>query len=150
MTGCSDDSILALDLTDPFSAENGQKIAGALNELSEFFHWRAVVGGWWHDKNGNSRLPGTPHERNTPETLMLIVSEAAEAMEGYRKSKMDEHLPHRTSFEVELGDVLIRTLDLAGAFRLGVGGAVFEKAYYNSVRADHKPEARAAEGGKKF
>ncbi|XUM19805.1 hypothetical protein ACRAVF_19255 [Bradyrhizobium oligotrophicum S58] len=38
---------------------------------------------------------------------MLIVSEIAEAMEGERKSLMDDHLPHRKMVEVELADTLI-------------------------------------------
>jgi hypothetical protein len=39
-------------------------------------------------------------------------------------------------------------LDLAGKLDLDVGGALVEKFIYNTMRADHKPEARAAIGGK--
>jgi NTP pyrophosphatase (non-canonical NTP hydrolase) len=52
--------------------------------------------------------------------------------------------------EVELADLMIRALDLAGAMDLDLGGAVAEKLLYNQSRADHKPENRALEGGKKF
>jgi hypothetical protein len=52
--------------------------------------------------------------------------------------------------EVELADALIRICDLAGAMDLDLGGAVAEKLLYNQSRADHKPENRALEGGKKF
>jgi hypothetical protein len=31
-----------------------------------------------------------------------------------------------------------------------IPGAIAEKLAYNSVRKDHKPENRAAEGGKKY
>jgi hypothetical protein len=31
-----------------------------------------------------------------------------------------------------------------------LAGAIMEKLAYNQQRADHKPEARAAEGGKSF
>jgi len=49
-----------------------------------------------------------------------------------------------------LADVVIRVFDLAGAMGLDLGGAVAEKLTYNSTRADHRPENRALEGGKRF
>ncbi|MDL2342525.1 MAG: hypothetical protein QFB87_05630 [Patescibacteria group bacterium] len=82
--------------------------------------------------------------------LCLIHSEISEAMEGDRKNKMDDHLPHRPAREVELADALIRICDLGGAYNLDLGGAVIEKMEYNAKRADHKPESRAAEGGKAY
>lgn len=81
--------------------------------------------------------------------MMLIVTEVAEAKEGHRKSKMDDHLPHRQSVEVELADALIRIADLAGALGLDLGGATVEKLAYNANRPDHKIENRKAENGKK-
>ena len=71
-------------------------------------------------------------------------------MEGARKNRMDDHLPHRKALEVELADAMIRILDLAGAYQLDLGGALVEKLVYNTQRADHKREARAADDGKKF
>jgi NTP pyrophosphatase (non-canonical NTP hydrolase) len=96
--------------------------------------------GWWNDVN-----PGT-----VPTKLCLIHSEISEAMEGYRKDLMDDKLPHRKAIEVELADAVIRIGDLAGYLGLDVGGALDEKMAYNAVREDHKPEVRAAAGGKKF
>ena len=87
---------------------------------------------------------------NVPEKLMLVVSEVAEAMEGYRKNLMDDKLPHRKMAEVELADTLIRIFDYAGGFGYDVGGAMVDKLAYNAQRADHKPENRAGENGKKF
>jgi len=84
------------------------------------------------------------------EKLCLIHSEVSEAMEGYRKGLMDDHLPHRPMIEVELADAVIRIADLAGALGLDLGGAIAEKLQYNQARADHKPENRAKEGGKAF
>ena len=96
----------------------------------------------------------------TPETLAnpmcfsqklcLIHSEISEAMEGDRKSLMDDHLPHRPMREVELADALIRIFDLAGAFGIDVAGALVEKLEYNAQRADHKLENRAKVGGKAY
>ncbi len=89
-------------------------------------------------------------QRNKGELLMLIVSEIAEAMEGVRKDSMDDKLPHRKMEEVELADALIRIFDYAGAHGLDIDGAYQEKRAYNKQRADHKPENRAKEGGKRF
>ena len=52
--------------------------------------------------------------------------------------------------EVELVDAMIRILDLAGAYQLDLGCALVEKLVYNTQRADHKRDARAADDGKKF
>jgi len=82
--------------------------------------------------------------------LMLIVSEASEAMEGERKGLMDTHLPNRPMVEVELADLVIRACDYAGRWGYDLGGAIVEKLEYNKSRLDHKPENREKVGGKKF
>lgn len=93
---------------------------------------------------------GEPIERNVGELLALVHSEVSEALEGHRKGLMDDKLPHRSMFEVELADTIIRIFDIAGGFGLDLGGAYVEKMAYNAQRADHKREARLAEGGKKY
>jgi len=109
-----------------------------LNGLRDICHGRAVAAGW-HD---------TPREDGT--LIALIHSEVSEAMEGLRKGLPDDHLPHRPMAEVELADVIIRVMDLAGLKGYDIAGAVEEKLAYNLQRADHKRENRAKEGGKKF
>lgn len=99
---------------------------------------------WWHDKNGN-RL-----ERNKGELLCLIHSEISEAMEGERKSLMDDKLPHRPMAEVEMADALIRILDYCAGFGYDIEGAYREKRAFNQQREDHKHEARDREHGKKW
>jgi NTP pyrophosphatase (non-canonical NTP hydrolase) len=81
---------------------------------------------------------------------MLIVSEVSEAMEGHRKNLPDDKLAHRPMVEVELADAVIRIFDLAGAKGYDIAGALVEKLQFNAKRADHKPENRAAEGGKAY
>lgn len=94
----------------------------------------------WH--SGKTREDGT--------FIALMHSELSEALEGVRKDKMDDHLPHRPSVEVELADCIIRIFDFAAFKGLDLAGAYVEKSLYNLQREDHKPENRAAEGGKKF
>ncbi len=114
-----------------------------LNNYSRICHEASKS--WWHDLTTGVKL-----DRNIGELLMLCVSELAEAMEGHRKGLQDDKLPHRTMFEVELADCLIRIFDLAGATGLDLQGAFEEKIVYNASRADHKPENRKLPGGKKY
>lgn len=121
---------------------------------------------WWRDLHTNE-----PITRNVGELLMLTVSELAEAaedspqynmaimeivksiskaMEGHRKTKMDDKLPERPMLEVELADAMIRIMDLAGGLNLDLAGAWRDKMEYNAVRLDHTHEARKAEGGKAY
>lgn len=131
-----------------------ENAAASLNLLSAIIHERNVQAGWWTDvRTGESLLGKDEHgrdRRNVPEMLCLIHSEVSEAMEGYRKKLPDDKLPHRSMFEVELADVLIRIFDLAGGHELDLAGAVIEKLAYNAQREDHKLETRQRGEGKQF
>lgn len=116
--------------------------------LVEQAHGASLAAGWWHDLDTGEHLANRPHI--VGEKLCLIHSEVSEAMEGYRRGLMDDKLPNRLMVEVELADAVIRIADLAGALGLDLGGAIAEKMAYNQRRADHKPENRMKEGGKKF
>lgn len=100
---------------------------------------------WWIDLE-----TGEPIDRNVGELLMLVTSELAEALEGHRKNLMDDKLPHRKMFEVEIVDAFIRLFDIAGGMHLDIGAAFEEKMSYNATRHDHSVEGRKAEGGKKY
>lgn len=90
---------------------------GSMTALSGLIHQSNVDAGWWTDKDTGETLLGRDDRgrfrRNNGELMMLVVSEAAEASEGV--SRMDDKLPHRRMFEVELADTAIRLLDLGGA-----------------------------------
>lgn len=74
-------------------------------------------------------------KRNQPEMFMLMVSELAEALEGYRKANPpDEHVPSFTSIEIELADCIIRIMDYAHGFGYDVSGAVIAKHNFNISR----------------
>lgn len=123
-------------------------LANAAQQLVDACHGAAKEAGWWI--NQTTGEPTINNPMCFSQKLMLIVSELAEAMEGDRKSLMDDKLPHRPMREVELADALIRIFDTAGAYGMDIGGAIAEKMAFNAQRPDHKPENRAAAGGKSY
>lgn len=122
-------------------------ISKAASILQRACHSAALQAGWWHRPDGSDT-------RDNPmcfsQKLCLIHSEVSEAMEGDRKGLKDDKLPHLDMREVELADAVIRIFDLAGAYGMRLGDAIAQKMAYNAQRADHKPEARAAAGGKAY
>lgn len=134
-------------------------LVAAGETLVQAAHSASYESGWWHGAASPGNVVDFRAEVRARtrfgialanEKIALIHSEVSEALEGFRKDKADEHLPHRKSVEVELADAVIRIADLAGAMQLDLGGAIAEKMAYNASRADHKPEGRAAAGGKAF
>ena len=129
------------------------QVAGQI--LQHACHSAAVKAGWWnHSAYGDLTTIARGRELLSvaliAQKLCLIHSEVSEAMEGHRKDLMDDKLPHRKMCEVELADAVIRACDLAGAMGFDLGAAIAEKMTYNAQRPDHKPEARAAAGGKAY
>jgi NTP pyrophosphatase (non-canonical NTP hydrolase) len=114
-----------------------------VNNLVLRAHMDAKIAGWWDGVD--------IHDVHVvPAKLCLIHSEISEAMEGHRKSAMDDHLKERSMLEVELADAVIRIADLAGCLKLDLGGAIIDKMEYNQNRADHKRANREKANGKKF
>ena len=114
------------------------------SEIQHYMHQQSREAGWWEDMTEENRVYFNATK------LGLIMSEAAEAFEAYRRGKKDEHLPHRDALEVELTDVVIRTLDLAEAMGYDILSCMKEKDAYNKTRQDFKVARTGAEGSKKF
>lgn len=118
-------------------------VSTSINIIATEIH--AANSSWWKDP-----VTGQPIRRNRGEMIALIHSELSEALEADRKNLMDDKLPHRDGLEVELADAMIRIFDMAGGLGLDLGGAMAEKLAFNKYRADHKPENRLKDGGKKY
>ena len=74
---------------------------------------------------------------NTPEKIMLVVTELAEFVESYRKGDeiiMDEHCPEFMNTEIELADAVIRIFDIAKYHNFQIGKAIVAKMKYNETR----------------
>jgi NTP pyrophosphatase (non-canonical NTP hydrolase) len=131
-----------------------QSIELSAADLQYYSHGLAVACGWWTDVKTGADLRGLDADgltgRNVGELIALVHSELSEALEAFRKNKMDDHLPDRRGIEVELGDAVIRIFDLAGGLRLDLGGAIAEKLEFNKHRQDHTLAHRAGDDGKKF
>ena len=92
-----------------------------INNLSkEVFTWAKSVG-WWDDMD---RCPF--------QTLQLVSTEIAEATEGERKNLMDDKLPHRPMGEVELADVVVRIVDMAGRYGWTYDNDIYPDFYYGT------------------
>lgn len=120
------------------------EIQSAIRLMQKVCFRNSYDAGWWHNEDGSLK------DRNLPEMLFLLISEVVECGEGVRKDLMDDKLPHRKMEEVELADLLARLFDYAEGRHLDISGALMEKLQFNANRADHKPENRYAERGKKF
>lgn len=132
-------------------------MALGLQMLVELCHTNSYNAGWWHVK-----LPdGTVIDmKNSPDhpfypyfvatKMMLTVSETSEGMEGFRRGLQDDKLPQFTMEQTEAVDELIRIFDKVGARGYDIIEPFFAKTAYNTVRPDHKIEARMGVGGKKF
>ena len=98
-----------------------------IEELIAKAHSNAVAHGWWDE------------EREAGTTLMLIVSELAEALEELRNGENMQAIRFGPDgkpegFTVELADAIIRIGDLCGGYNLPLARAITLKQAYNETR----------------
>lgn len=135
-------------------AETAQKVEDAINLLVDLCHGAAFKAGWWI--NPETKLPRVTDLTKRQGLLeyaacmMNTHGEISEGWEGARKgNKPSDHIPEFSFAEEENADAIIRIFDTSGAFGFRLAKAVVAKIMFNGARADHKPEARAGEGGKR-
>lgn len=148
--------------------KNREQIIASINDLSKQLFEQNKRAGWWHDLDAINKVAQDEELRNRLDAifkkdfvaffvmllkcqkLALIHSEVSEALEGLRKNLKDDHFPNLDMFSTEIADVIIRSLDLASAFKYPIADITVQKIEYNSTRTDHKKENRNGEHGKQF
>lgn len=118
-----------------------------IQQLVDRCHNQSVDMGWW-DGCPPVHAPAFNYAIGTK--FALVHSEVSEALEGFRKSLDDNHLPQYPMVLVEIADAIIRLCDIAGKLDYEdlLGAAIFDKLEYNAKREDHKREVRQQAGGK--
>ena len=102
-----------------------------LREWQREIHSWAVRKGWW---------PMKVEERNVGELLALMTSEISEALEEWRRNRMDLYFSSSPSgekpegFGVELADAVIRICDTAEAYGIDLQELMERKMAYNEKR----------------
>lgn len=111
-----------------------------LNELSKACFRNSRSHGFWDG------------DQNIAEKLCLIHSEVSEALEevrmgnhvrdmtfqpdtqGLDTEQAQLHIPKPVGFPSEMADIIIRVMDLCGAYDIDIQGAVEQKMTYNASR----------------
>ena len=135
----------------PLTMKELQVKSMSFEDHAQMCHKASYNNGWWHDPDTGEELPteGFLGAHVIGCKIGLINSEVSEIMEGHRKQKMDDKLPHYKAMDVEIVDTLIRLLDLAGKVRTPITSIYLEKMSFNDVRPDHTLENRK-KGGKLY
>lgn len=109
-------------------------------DMLGFYQWKG-----WSDpddeyRGGVLEVPGTD---DWHAWCRAMHRQTTKALEGFRKGSNVIGVQSLTS--------LLALVDLsAGTFSFDLTGAIAEKRQFNATRADHRPEVRAAAGGKAF
>lgn len=103
-----------------------------------------ILGFYQFNFEGRRFMPiALPDHAFWPEWCRMMHRTTSQAMEGFRKGDKARGC---VALDTLLGIVNFAAL----SFQLDLAGAIAEKRAFNASRADHKPESRAAEGGKAF
>lgn len=92
---------------------------------------------------GPWRMPEPIDPESVPERLLCICETIGFARNCFRACTTG-------LASLQLASALVQIGRLADDLKLDLGGAIADKMRFNQQRADHKPEARLAEGGKAY
>lgn len=122
----------------------------ALNDFQRVVYQNNIEAGWHSDLATGEPYTAAQQDAMFPVRIALCHSELSEALEGWRKNRVDDHLPGRRNDVVELADAVIRIFDLAASKHYNLGKAIAEKLEYNITRSDHTVDSRRNPKGKKI
>lgn len=119
----------------------------SIDDWVDDVHKLAVSKGWWDGVD-------VPSADQILAKLMLVNTELAEAAERVRSPdfKPDEYWETRGAvgkpgkpdgFGVELGDAVIRLMDLCGKLKISLERSIRNKHYYNETRPQRHGGKRA-------
>lgn len=121
-----------------------------MNELVVKVHQNSVSKRWWGHYGAGA--PYTEHNQTFLEAMALVMTECAEAIEHFRHglevnqlvqfSDGDGHLKP-DGVPSELADIIIRVLDICGAWDVDIDEAFRLKMAYNATRPERHGEKRA-------
>lgn len=149
------------------SGRGEYRFAG-FNLARDIVHQTAVEKGWWEPQDVDGEDRSVP-PRSFGDLIALVHSEASEALEEYRNGHAPDetyfpnagaHGPHARDplaemvwavqygwkpegVPVELADIIIRVLDIAGFYDIDIEHAMRMKTAYNDLRTHRH-------GGKKL
>ncbi len=137
LTGCADDKLPHLPM---FSVE----LADTAIRLFDVIGADAADDAWKYElisQGVAAELLGLEDSVDTE--LMLVVRCVSTAMEAHRKGRT-------TEYNEALWRSLAAVYAIAGLHGVPLDDIIAEKRAFNAIRPDHKPENRAAAGGKAY